>query len=482
VAFAIEGSDPLQCDGLPTNTVPMTGGVATCRVAPTVVPPSGSPVTVQTTYSGDSNFTASNGTYTANDGTFVPSVPLAVTPPASIPDDCSSDAAPALLSWLSSLPQGTVSKPLVVTLPAQACYAVDETLYLQGMTDTTVDAAGAIFKQESPFAENLTQPIVFLLQDTNVTIEDLVINGAYNGSNGGVNYEGDYGVVLEGDSGVNLTHLTVANIQGDFIYLSPPYDLANISDSLNTNISVTGSSFTNAGYHGLTVESANGLTLNHDVFSGIGTDAMDFEYDEYSTAFKPDGTHFWAAQDNITIENSWWTNWGDDWFASDQGQTPGVQQQNVTLTGNTLNSDSPLFEIVGTSAATTAAPYLNTNLTITDNRFAPGYYAKPYRGGTSVGSSIQNVTNLVIEDNTFPLCASIYKSPQPASTCSTPDEYELDLSGITNGEVVDNNFAGALGIIQPQDYDTQRVGMDLCGNDYGVSAALVDDTCPSTTN
>lgn len=111
VTFALNGSDPLQCGGLATNSVPMTGGVATCRVSP-ALPPSGSPATAQATYSGDGNFTAS-------DGNFAPSVPLVVTPPTSIPDDCSSDAAPALRVWLSSLPQGTMSKPLVVKFPAR---------------------------------------------------------------------------------------------------------------------------------------------------------------------------------------------------------------------------------------------------------------------------------------------------------------------------------------------------------------------------
>jgi hypothetical protein len=103
---------------------------------------------------------------------------------------------------------------------------------------------------------------------------------------------------------------------------------------------------------------------------------MDFEYDIYSTSLDPDGTSSWAAQDNITIENGTWTNWGADWFASDQGQTPGVQEQNVTLTGNTLNSEGPLFEIVGTPPSITTAPYTNNYLIITDNAFASGYYAK----------------------------------------------------------------------------------------------------------
>ena len=86
---------------------------------------------------------------------------------------------------------------------------------------------------------------------------------------------------------------------------------------------------------------------------------MDLEYDEYSTPFNADGTPYWAAQDNISILNSTWTNWnGSDWFVSDQGQAPGVQQQHVTITGNTLNDNAPLFEIVGTPtyiAPTTAS-------------------------------------------------------------------------------------------------------------------------------
>ena len=69
----------------------------------------------------------------------------------------------------------------------------------------------------------------------------------------------------------------------------------------------------------------------------------------------------------------------------------------MTLTGNTSNSDGPLFEIVGTPPSITTAPYLNNYLIITDNTFASGYYAKGYRGGTSAASSTYRVSNLYIE-------------------------------------------------------------------------------------
>ena len=75
----------------------------------------------------------------------------------------------------------------------------------------------------------------------------------------------------------------------------------------------------------------------------------------------------------------------------------------------------PLFEIMGTPSSLTTAPYLNDYLTITNNTFASGYYAKGYRGGTSAAGSIYNVSNLFIEGNTFPLCAGIFESPQPST-------------------------------------------------------------------
>jgi hypothetical protein len=476
VTFSVNGSDTLDCDGLPSDSVPMTGGVATCRVTP-ALPPSGSPATAQADYSGDNNFAASDGTLTVSDGNFAPPVPLVVMPPASIPDDCSSDAEPALASWLSSLPPGTASQPLVIKFAPTACYAVDEPLDLQGLTNTVFNGQGATIEEPSPPANQ--QPIVNLWVDTNLTMEDLTIEGAYNGSNGGVGLEGDYGLVLEGDSGIYLTHMNVTDVQGDFIYLSPPYDVSSLTDALNTDVDVTNSVFKNAGYHGISVESANGLTFKDDIFDNMGTDAMDFEYDDYSTAFNPDGTPYWAAQDNVTIADNAWINWSGDWFVSDQGQTPGVQQQNVTITGNTLVADAPVFEIVGTFWPFTSAPYLNDYLTITNNSFSPGYYAEPYRGGTSVAMSIHDVSNLLMQGNNFPVCAWTYEVPQPASQCAAPDEYEMDLYGIVGGKILDNDFADSLGIVEPRDYPTARTGMALCGNTYGTG--VLDDACTAGT-
>ena len=456
VTFAIEGTDALQCDDLTTNTVQMSGGVATCKVTSGLSAP-GSPETAQATYSGGAVFTAS-------DDSVALSPALVVTPPASIPDDCSSDAAPALVSWFSSLPQGSTSRPIVVTFPPQACYVVNETLLLQDTTDLTINGNGSTF--EETVSPTNAAPIVDLWQDTSLTMENMTIDGHYNGND--VN-EGDYGFVFEGDAGVSLTDLQVNNIQGDFLYLSPPYDITNSTDALNTNISVTHSTFTNAGYHGLTVESVDGLTVSHDTFNGIGVDAMDFEYDDYSTPFNPDGTPYWAAQDNVTISNNTWENWnGSDWFASVQGQVPGVQEKDLTITDNYLRGNGPMFEVVGTNPYAPGATGLDADWTITGNKFAAGDYGAPYRGGNSVAAQLYDIEGLTLENNVFPLCDGLYEEPEPAVDCGTPDEYVFDLDVIVDGLIRYNDFEGAVGVVIPQPYDTYLINTSECGNLYDV--------------
>ncbi len=411
------------------------------------------------------------------------SVPL----PASIPSNCgTADSTVALSAFFATVPANST-----VTFPENGCFIINETLLLQGTTGLTIEGNGSTLKQT--VSPTNPAPLVELWNDANLTIENLNIDGAYTGSNSGEGSEGDYGIQFEADSGVTLTNDTVNNIQGDFLYLSPPYDVTT-SDALSTGITITNSTFTNAGYHGLTVESVgcptltpcNGLTVSKDTFSGIGTDAMDFEYDDYSTPFNTNGTPFWAAQDDVTIEDDTWANWGNDWFASLQGQTPGVQEQRLTLTHNTLLTTGPLFEVVGTNPYLTTAPYTNADWTITDNSFQSGFYGYAYHGGYTVAAQLYNIRDLTFTDNDFPLCIGVDNGPNgttpyPASECGTPAEYLMDINTILGGTIADNNFSGAAGVEQPEPYANGDVGVTECGNTYGVNAGQVDDACPSTT-
>ena len=96
VSFAIHGSGPVQCDGLATNTVAMSGGVATCKIT-SVLPASTSPETAQAIYGADDTFAPSVGTYTSNDGTFTSGVDptTTTTTTTTTPPPSGGMAAPA---------------------------------------------------------------------------------------------------------------------------------------------------------------------------------------------------------------------------------------------------------------------------------------------------------------------------------------------------------------------------------------------------
>jgi Right handed beta helix region len=400
---------------------------------------------------------ASSVTYS----TIQPAAATSSAPPSTC--GTNTDSTSALQTWINSQPANST-----LTMPSGACWNVDGTVTIRSTTGLRINANGSTFLQAT--APTTSSPILQLWLDTNLAIENLNIHGALNQAGSD---EGDYGIQMEADNGVLLSGISMNEIQGDFVYLSPPYDVDSTSDALNKNVWIIGSTLHNGGYHGLSIESVDGFVVDNDTFTNINEDAVDLEYDEYSTPFNADGTPYWAAQDNISILNSTWTNWnGSDWFVSDQGQGPGVQQQHVTVSGNTLNDNAPLFEIVGTAtyiAPTTAS--LNTWLTITNNKLGAGFIGKAYRGGSSPVMSIYSVAGLDMENNNFPLC------PTSAACGATATQYVMDLFNGTFDTIKNNNFSGALGIREPQTYDQQNAYVSQCGNTYGANGKQTDATC-----
>jgi hypothetical protein len=390
--------------------------------------------------------------------------------PPSIKADCSvADSTAILNSWLNDLPAGSS-----VQFPTNGCFHIQGSLWLHNTAGLTINGNNSTFLQTVAGPESVVQPIVYLTQDTQLVMKNLTIDGAYNGSNGGVKYEGDYGLRLEADHGVTLNNISFNNIQGDFIDINAPDSGVTGSDtSLNSDIFVTHSTFHDCGYHGITIESADGVAFSHDAFSDIGTDAMDFEYDVYSTTFDAQGNPQEAAQDNIRIIDDTWDDFGGDWFASLQGQLPGVQEQNVMLADNTINAPSPLVEIVGTNPYLTPSQYWNIGLTIANNTGRQG--AIPTRGGSITtpfaGSamSIEAVVNTNIRANTFPMFDGT-----PDYFPNTPYIAVLQALEMQNLTMTGNNFSGALGILHP----TSQANTNLVesGNHFGVNGIQADSS------
>ena len=382
------------------------------------------------------------------------------TPPASIAADCSADAGSQLSAQVNGLPPNSV-----VTLKAGGCYLINSVANITGRTGLTINGNGATLKRTTAGSTGQTLPLLNLISDTNLTISNLKIQGAYNRANGGGAYEGNYGIQFEADHGVQINDVALSDVQGDFLTLSPPNDAA--IQSLSTGVSIVNSTFTNAGYHGLTVEAVNGLTVSNDTFTNMGVDAMDFEYDNYSTFFDANGNPIQAAQDNILITKTTWNDWQDDWFASLQGQMPGVQQDNVTLSGNTLNAGSPLVEVTGTNPYLTSSQYQNKNLVIMNNTGLQPAISTHGSGppGTESTMDIQGVVGLTITGNTLALTTEDQPGPY-LSVLQAFENQNMNISG--------NHFAGAYSILEP---DSAANTGTPCNNTFGVNGSQTDGAC-----
>ena len=131
-----------------------------------------------------------------------------------------------------------------------------------------------------------------------------------------------------------------------------------------------------------------------------------------------------------------------------RGQTPGVQFQHLTVTGNTLNDNAPFMEVVGTQNGVTTRPYLASDWVVENNHYGPGFTAKPYRGGSSATSSIYSVQQLNMQFNTIPV----------------PGVYFTELDDCFGAIIANNHFTGALGTLQPFDFNTFNVGDFILSN------------------
>lgn len=368
---------------------------------------------------------------------------------------CSGDQSANLSSFLNGLPSNSI-----VNFPSSACYNVSTSVTIDNDTGLTIHGNGSTITQDVAVGTFTTTPVMNLYQDNHLTINNLTVAGSYNGSNGGPDYEGAFGYLLEANVGVMMNNDTTETVQGDFMELNAPDSGFTTQDNLNTSITVTNSTFYDAGYHGLTVESANGVRFNNDNFTAMGTDGMDFEYDTYSTGFGSNGQPFYAAEDNIVISNCSWTDIGvGDWFASIQMQTPGVAEHNITLANNTINSPIPAVDAEHTATGSTTAPYGFTGFHLVDNVWNPSFPIAPFASAMT----FTYIGNLTLSHNSIPL-----SNPGP------PAYYAMQLNAVYGAGITTNTFVGAEGVLYPTSSES---GLTQCGNYYGATGATLDFSC-----
>lgn len=383
--------------------------------------------------------------------------------PAGADDPTTTTAAPTCQT-AAQLRQAIAAPDAKGVVKLSGCYTANATITIADTVGLTILGNGATITQIGDGPNTTIRPIIEADSNVGLHVRDLTLVGPWDHVlHGGVNQEGDAGVYLRGNTTADFQDVNIDSVQGDGIDV-----LAADDNSTNTGITWRDSTISNVGYHGVTLEAVDGITFSGDSFVHIGVDAVDSEVDIYSSGFR-DGQPIFAVEDDVTFVDDTFRDFGFYWFVSDQGQTPGVQEQNVALIGNRIVSAAHgLVQIKGTKDAD--PQYAFTGLQIIGN-----YALQPARstsGGTpgqaDVGSlmTISGVTGATIQDNYIPV----------ETYLSKPYLDVVQANHVTGLDLDSNGFPGALNILHPSSGNNEA---NVCANRYGAGGKTRTPDCPS---
>jgi len=396
--------------------------------------------------------------------------PQVFVPPAGIAGDCSVDVAPALRSWIWSLPAGTPSRPVTIEFPPSACYRVDESLYLRGLTDVTIDGRGATFRQESPQVAEIgplptdhpycgssldTQsgttvsvvPVIWWFEGgCDLTVTDMQIVGPDVG--GVVGSENDSGIELSGVQRVTLSHLGIKDVDGDFVTLTGLHEgsaevAGGEASDPTVDATIRGSTFVRSGRQGITPQYVNGVTISGNTFTGVGATAIDLEADTTG-----------GCACDVTVDNNTFDGPAPYLVAG----ITGLSIERFTFSGNTLRGGAQLRIQLAPALA-------SSDIAITGNAGSTAStWPWPSVGiGFSVrGDSAGPVTGVTVSDNTVPAPAGGQPFVRSGTQASDVTVRGNTLAGSSPPPVLANDGSA-----------TNR----SCGNTGGTGDAPLDTPC-----
>ena len=420
-----------------------------------------------------SGFDAAAGAATATSTT-------AYSPPASIAANCSSDVTASLKHWLRHVPMNST-----IDFPRSACYLVSNSprhvLTLAKLSGITINGNGTTLKQTTYDCTPLKtdQPVMRVDEDTDLTVDDLVLDGAKQSQCEGAapnTHEGLAGIALGGDdayktgsANVTFNHVTVENVLGDAFDVVP--DLGHNWNSINTNITFENGRVTNIGYYPLVVEGGNGVTFTGNTVSHYGHGFSDEEVDNTCKpyCYKKDGDPVNEAQWNITISHNTLT-YGGKFIGSEQ--SPCIPQKNFVIEDNKLGTGANGAITLSGSESSSCPP--DSGLIISGN--VSTKHTKSPCGGTPVHPpgcaeiEVLDYHNVTITKNRLTAWdgGRSHDANHPYVPC-------IALDGVSRATVTGNtcnnawDAVGQQGDQFHQDVHQASSGITACDNTYGLT-------------
>jgi hypothetical protein len=254
--------------------------------------------------------------------------PVVVSPPSSIPSDCSVSVTSQLSNWV-----GTVPDYSTINFSASACYRIDETFTIRERTGLTFEGNGATFKTVTPgleFPKPRSRSHWRLLHATDLAIKNLTVVGPNTAGSEVPHLEAQHGFEVDGGVRVTISGVTVKEVYGDGVGVARGFGTkeAPLPPRESEDILVVNSAFERVGRQGLSVTSARRVTFRGNTLSGVQRSVVDLE---------PNGPG--NVIEDIVIDSNIAS--GYDLYLVAGGGVCATTYRNISIIGNTATGSGP---------------------------------------------------------------------------------------------------------------------------------------------
>jgi hypothetical protein len=247
--------------------------------------------------------------------------PAGIPVPLSIDSTGASDASAALNSWLATVPDGST-----VVFQAGGVYRMNHGLVFSNRHYLTFDGNGATLRANGSGTAPGDSPFALWMGNDHIVIRDFTIIGN-NPKPGQLTSEGQAGILLHGNSNVEVAHVTIENPWSDCIY----------SGITSSHVGVSGlwfhdSTCVGTGRSGVSITGGGNVTVEGVKFNGIGMHVLNIEPD-----FAQDTVANVTFRNNTVGTYGVTTNWIGFLFAANGAA--GSTVRDVTVTGNKVTGN-----------------------------------------------------------------------------------------------------------------------------------------------
>ena len=191
-----------------------------------------------------------------------------VSVPTTIDDTGTTDVTNTLQSFIDQTDNGTE-----IQFQRDASYRVEGTLFVTDKT-LTFDGEGSTFFATT--RGTLERSLWWISGGGGIIFRNLTVHGAnpYNGlADKAYNpaLAKQHGFRIEGVDGIELDHVTVTDVYGDFVYI------ARYADIPSTNVWIHDSTFISSGRQGISLIATDDVIIERNTFSAIRRGTIDLE-------------------------------------------------------------------------------------------------------------------------------------------------------------------------------------------------------------